>query len=384
RPGGPLARWRPLAPTAPACLPGDGARGGPLRLAGQDLAARTAALCRRGRAPARLAGTRRRFQPQAPDPRAESRLTGGGKARFAVRMLEASSIREPGCSGPHDRSARRPSPRSPGRLLQDLGSAAPDLPGPALLVEPLLLQPPVHDLGHLRDVGVCLRVMGVPGDAGFRQHQVRDIAAVLVGDLREQPVLLEPDAPRLRRGCAVLRVEFLRDVIAPDQQDRMPGELEEFLERDLGPRGDLLAIGPRYRWRQFSFREDRISAWFPADLAGNLVCQPGRQQAARMARRMGMKNGSCAMLLVDLLEQHGEGPAFALDVMRLVELDILVAEILIQFLGILRERHAGEELLLRCRRILRPRPHTIGEDEPGREGLVDGIPRVFVAGLAGP
>ena len=51
-----------------------------------------------------------------------------------------------------------------------------------------------------------------------------------------------------------------------------------------------------------------------------------------------MKDGLGAMLLVNLFEQDGQSGAFTLSVARRVELDILVAEILVDRLGILSPR----------------------------------------------
>ena len=91
-------------------------------------------------------------------------------------------------------------------------------------------------------------------------------------------------------------------------------------------------------------REDRSGARLPADLASELVGLPGGQQAASVAGRVGVKDRLCAVLLVDFLEQDGQRGAFTLVVGRRVELDILVAEVLVEDLGILRELHARERL----------------------------------------
>ena len=90
------------------------------------------------------------------------------------------------------------------------------------------------------------------------------------------------------------------------------------------------------------------------------------------------------MLLGNLFEQDGQSRAFTLSVARRVELDILVAKILVYRLGILWKRHARKKLLCRFRSVRRPQSDPVGEDEAGRKGVVHRTPCVFIAGLPGP
>ena len=105
------------------------------------------------------------------------------------------------------------------------------------LVQPLLLEPLRDEAGDLRDVRIRHWIVCVSGDADLRQNHIPDVAAVFVGCLRKQLVLLKEDAPRFLRGPGVGRVKRLGDVVAPDQQDRMLGELEKFRQRDFSPAG---------------------------------------------------------------------------------------------------------------------------------------------------
>src|SRR5262245_55887699 len=198
--------------------------------------------------------------------------------------------------------------------------------------QPFLLDPLLDEVGDLRVIRIRHYPVRVSEHTLLRKIQIHGVAAILVDCRCHELEALSSDAESWLGGTG--RVNLTWNVVAPDDQLGILGELDELLQRNARTirSGDQRTVSTLDH-RLFAFRKECVRR-LKGDMARDFVGLQADTETAHATRRMAKDDRLAPAFRVNVFEQDGETSGFDLHVRLPVELGILGAEVLVQRLRI--------------------------------------------------